>query len=148
MYTENYDELRRIVNSHLGIESGEATKAKFEKAKSEIMVEKTAFSKAISLLTMEKYLEINRQGPEQTTAVQKRTAAMLDSYFIPLPNETIDGAFARAKREAVAKLKKEVSQIKVFSFKDYSFKRRKKSAAPKGRPTNFDYVRVEKKRTT
>ena len=52
MFTENHPDLRKVVNAHLGLNAGEASKTNFEKAKLEIIVKKTAISKAISLLTM------------------------------------------------------------------------------------------------
>lgn len=148
MYTDNHHELRNAVNAHLGLNAGEASKANFEKAKSELIFKKTAISKAISHLSMEKYLEIVGQDSQPVTPVEMSAVAMVDSYFIPLPSETIDGAFARTKRETIAKLKNEVAQVKYFSFKDYSVKRKKTGSAKKIRSTNFDNVRVERKRTT
>lgn len=148
MYRDNHPELRNAVDSHLGIKAGEATKVRFEKAKSELIAQKTAISKSISLLTMDKYLEIVGQKSPATSAVEKSAAELLDSYFIPLPSESINAAFARAKKEAAAKLRLESAQLKVFSLKDYSVKKKKKVAAKKIRATNFDNVRVERKRST
>ncbi|HKJ04273.1 MAG TPA: hypothetical protein VJ974_01650 [Geopsychrobacteraceae bacterium] len=145
-HTDNHTALRKDVNDHLGLKTGEASKANFEKAKSELIAKKTAISKAISLLSMDKYLEIVGQKSQSAAPVVLSAVAMVDSYFIPLPSETIDGAFARTKREAVAKLKSEAAQVKYFSFKDYGVKKKKSSAAKKIRATNFDNVRVERKR--
>ncbi|HEX9776608.1 MAG TPA: hypothetical protein VGA63_00530 [Geopsychrobacteraceae bacterium] len=146
MYKDNHPELRNAVNVHLGLDTGEASKASFEKAKSELIVEKTAISKTISHLTMEKYLEIVGQKSKVTAPLEKGAAEMVDSYFIPLPSESIDAAFARSKREAIAKLRSEASRLKVFSFKDYCVKRKRAVTAKKIRTTNFDNVRVERKR--
>lgn len=128
MHRDNHPELRDIVNSHLGLTNGEAPKTKFEKAKLEIVQTKTAISKAISLLTMEKYLAIVGQKAEAANPAEQGAVEMVDSYFIPLPSETINAAFARTKRESVSKLKLVVAQIKHFSFKDYSVKRKRTSA--------------------
>lgn len=146
MYKDNHDELRKVVNTHLGLKTGEASKPNFEKAKSELVVKKTAISKAISLLTMAKYLVLVKQDSPELAPAEQSAVDMVDSYFIPLPSETIDGAFARTKREAVAKLKSEVAQVKYFSFKDYAVKRKKTGPAKRIRATNFDNVRVERKR--
>ena len=146
MFTENHPDLRKVVNAHLGLNAGEASKTNFEKAKLEIIVKKTAISKAISLLTMEKYLEIVGRDSQAVAAGEKSAVDMVDSYYIPLPSESIDAAFARAKRESMAKLKNEVTQVKYFSFKDYSAKRKKTVSAKKMRSTNFDNVRVERKK--
>lgn len=148
MYKDNHPELRSAVNTHLGLKTGEASKPAFEKAKAELIFQKTAISKATGHISMEKYLETVKRVSQSEDHVEKSVIAMVDSYFIPLPSETIDGAFARAKREAVAKLKSEISQLKYFSFKDYGVKKKKKGAAKKIRPTNFENVRVEKKRTS
>lgn len=145
MHTRDNDNLRKIVNSHLGTKAGEASKANFEKAKTELVFTKTALAKAISLLTIEKYLEIVEQG-SQAAAGENSATDIVDSYFIPLPSESINGAFARAKKESIAKLKSEVAQLKYFTFKDYGFKKKAKAPAKKVRSTNFDNVRVEKKR--
>ena len=145
-HTDNHTAPRKDVNDHLGLKTGEASKASFEKAKSELMARKAAISKAISLLSMDKYLEIVGQKSQSVAPVVMSAVAMVDSYFIPLPSETIDGAFARTKREAVAKLRSEVNQVKYFTFKDYSAKRKKKGTIKKIRATNFDNVRVERKR--
>lgn len=148
MYTDNHPELRSAVNAHLELTSGEASKANFEKAKSELIFTKTAVHKAISHLTMERYLEIAGQRSQEATPVEKSAADMVENCFIPLPSETIDAAFARSKLESIAKLKKQVTQLKVFSFKDYSVKRKKTGSAKKVRSTNFDNVRIERKRTS
>jgi len=152
MYTDNHNEnhtvLRKAVNAHLKLKSGTAEKPNFEKAKSELIAGKTVISKAINHLSMEKYLELVKQDTESLAPAEKSAVAMVDSYFIPLPSETIDGAFSRSKREAVAKLKQEAAQIKYFSFKDYCAKKKKKGTAKKIRATNFDNVRVERKRST
>ncbi|MDT8419759.1 MAG: hypothetical protein RQ754_04955 [Desulfuromonadales bacterium] len=148
MYTDNHPELRSAVNSHLGLKTGEATKTAFEKAKMELIHKKTAISKAINLLNMDKYLEIVGPQAQLATPVEKDAAAMLDDYFIPRPSESIDAAFARAKRESIAKLKNGAAQVKHFSYKDYCVKRKKAAPAKKVRATNFDNVRIEKKRTT
>ena len=118
----------------------------FEKAKSELISTKTALAKSIRLLTIEKYLEIVELNSHGGALDENSATDTVDSYFIPLPSESINAAFARAKRESIAKLKNEVAQLKYFSFKDYSFKRKKKAPAKKLRSTNFDNVRVEKKR--
>ncbi|PLX91926.1 MAG: hypothetical protein C0619_06875 [Desulfuromonas sp.] len=147
MYRENHTELRSAVNAHLGLKTGEASKENFEKAKSELILQKTAISKAVGHLSMEKYLEIVRQDGQSVARPEMSAATAVDNLFHPFPSETLDAAFARAKREAVAKLKNEVSQVKYFTFKDYCVKKKKKIAAKKIRQTNFDNVRVEKKRT-
>lgn len=148
MHKPDNDTLRKVVNAHLGANAGEASKPVFEKTKAELIFTKTALSKAISLLSMEKYLEIVDQDSKGPASDAQAAATIVESYFIPLPTESINGAFARAKKESVAKLKSEVAQLKYFTFKDYSFKKRKKVAAKKIRATNFDNVRVERKRTT
>lgn len=148
MYTDNHPELRKAVNSHLGLKTGEATKTVFEKAKAELIHTKTAIFKAIGLLNMEKYLEIVGPKSQLASPLEKDAADMLDHYFIPRPSESIDAAFARAKRESIAKLKNQAAQVKHFSYKDYCVKRKKATPARKARATNFDNVRIEKKRTT
>jgi hypothetical protein len=146
MYTENHSDLRKIINFHLGPNAGDASKEVFEKAKLELIFTKTARSKAINLITMENYLKIVGQKPEELALGVNDAAAIVESYFIPLPSESINGAFSRAKREAISKLKSEIVQLKSFSFKDYSVQKKKKVSAKKMRTTNFDNVRVEKKR--
>lgn len=146
MYTENHSDLRKIINSHLGPDAGDASKTAFEKAKLELIFTKTARSKAINLITMENYLKISEQKPEDLDPGVNDAAVIVESYFIPLPSESINAAFSRAKREAISKLKSEIMQLKSFSFKDYSFQRKKKGSTKKIRTTNFDNVRVEKKR--
>ncbi|MCW8891876.1 MAG: hypothetical protein OQL18_00980 [Deltaproteobacteria bacterium] len=148
MYTDSHPDLRRVVNAHLGPNAGEASKAAFEKAKSEIISAKTALAKAISLITMEKYLEIAGKDSQTVAHGVKSAVDMVDSYYIPLPSESINAAFARAKRESIAKLKNEVAHVKYFSFKDYSVKRKKMVSAKKVRTTNFENVRVEKRKST
>ena len=148
MLEPNNDKLREVVNSHLGPKTGVAPKVIFEKAKSELIVTKTTLSKAISLITMEKYLEIVEQDGKGVSPIEKSANDMVDSYFIPLPSESINAAFSRAKKEAVSKLKNEVTQLKYFSYKDYTFKKKKKAPVRKIRATNFDNVRVEKKRSS
>jgi len=148
MYTENHPDLRRVVNAHLGANADEASKATFEKVKLEIISAKTALSKAISPLTMEKHLEIVGLDSQAVPPGVKSAVDMVDSYFIPLPSESINAGFARAKRESIAKLKSEVTQLKYFSFKDYSVKRKKMASVKKVRTTNFDNVRVEKRKST
>ena len=147
MYTENYPDFRRVVNTHLGLNTGEASKATFEKAKSEIIFAKTALAKAISLLTMDKYLEIAGQDSQTVVDGVKSAVDMLDSYYIPLPTESINAGFVRAKKESIAKLKNEATQLKYFSFKDYSVKRKKTASAKKVQATNFDNVRVERRKS-
>lgn len=148
MQAPDNDKLRKVVNSHLGPEVSGASKPNFEKAKTELIFAKTALTKAISLLTMEKYLENVEQNAADLTPAEKNATDILDSYFIPLPSESINAAFTRAKRESITKLKGEASQLKYFSFKDYSYKKKKKAPARKIRTTNFDNVRVEKKRSS
>lgn len=148
MHAPDNNKLRELVNSHLGSKTDVASKVRFEKAKSELMFTKTALSKAIGLLSMEKYLEIVEQDAQGVPAAEKSAADIIDSYFIPLPSESINAAFTRAKRESIAKLKSEAAQLKYFSFKDYTFKKKKKAPARKIRTTNFDNVRVEKRRIT
>jgi len=148
MYTENHPDLRKIVDAHLGGNAGEASKATFEKAKLEIIFAKTALAKAISPITMEKYLEVSAKDSQEVTPGVKSAVDMLDSYYIPLPSESIDAGFVRAKKESMAKLKSEVAQLKYFSFKDYSVKKKKKASAKKARSTNFDNVRVERRKST
>ena len=146
MHTRDNNDLREVVNSHLGPKAGEASNLNFEKAKSELIFTKTALTKSIRLLTIEKYLEIVELNSQVGAPGENSATDTVDSYFIPLPSESINAAFARAKRESIAKLKNEVAQLKYFSFKDYSFKRKKKAPAKKLSSTNFDNVRVEKKR--
>ena len=150
MHAPDNNKLREVVNSHLGSKAGEASKPHFEKAKSELIFNKTALTKSINILTMEKYLEITEQNALEGESGESKASGIVDSYFIPLPSETINGAFARAKRESITKLKNEVAQLKYFSFKDYGFKKKtkRKSPAKKLRTTNFDNVVVEKRRTT
>jgi hypothetical protein len=148
MNTPDNDKLRAIVNSHLDLKASEASKPNFEKAKAEIIFAKTALTKSIAPLTMEKYLEITEQSSAGFASDQKVAVDYLDSYFIPLPSESINAAFTRAKRESIAKLKSEAAQLKYFSFKDYGFKKKKKTSASRIRKTNFDNVRVEKRRST
>lgn len=148
MNAPNNDKLREAVNLHLGSKTADASKTNFEKAKTELVFTKTALSKAISLLTIEKYLEIVEQNFAGVSPAEKEATEIVDSYFIPLPTESINAAYSRAKKEAIAKLKGEVAQLRYFTFKDYSFKRKKKAPARKIRTTNFDNVRVEKRRTT
>ncbi len=148
MHTPDNNALRKVVDSHLGSKASEASKPNFEKAKTELIVTKTALTKAISHLTIERYLEIADLSAQGVAPGEKSAADIVDSYFIPLPSESINAAFVRAKKESIAKLKKEVAQLKYFTFKDYSFKRKKKAPAKKIRATNFANVRVEKKRTT
>jgi hypothetical protein len=148
MHRDNHPQLRDIVNSHLGLTTGEAPKTKFEKAKLEIIQTKTSISKAISLLNMEKYLEIVGKKTEAANSAEQGAVDMVESYFIPLPSETINAAFARCKRESVSKLKLLVAQVKHFSHKDYSVKNKKRTSTKKVRATNFDNVRVERKRMT
>ena len=147
MYTDNHPDLRKVVNNHLGPNAGEATKTTFEKAKSEIILTKTALSKTINLLTMEKYLDIVGQDAQTLAPGVKNAVDMVDSYYIPLPSESIAAAFTRAKRESIAKLKQEIAQMKYFSFKEYSVKKKKMTAVRKVRTTNFDNVRVEKRKS-
>ena len=148
MHTRDNNALRELINSHLGSKTGEASKPKFEKAKLELIFSKTALNKAISHLTMEKYLKNVELDSTELPPVEKNATDIVDSYFIPLPSESINGAFERAKRESMAKLKNEAAQLKYFSFKDYTFKKKKRTPAKKIRTTNFDNVRVEKKRKT
>lgn len=148
MYGHDNDKLRELINSHLGPKAAAASKTNFEKAKTELVFSKTALQKAINLLTMEKYLEIVEQNFQGPNPGENSATEVLDSYFIPLPSESINAAFSRAKRESIAKLKREVAQLKYFTYKDYSFKKQKKAPAKKGRTTNFDNVVVEKKRIT
>ena len=148
MYTDNKPDLRKVVNSHLGLNAGDATREVFEKAKLELIFTRMALSKAINLITMENYLGIVGQKPEGLASGDNAAATIVESYFIPLPSESIDAAFSRAKREAISQLKNKVAQLKSFSFKDYSVQRKKKVSAKKVRTTNFDNVRVEKKRKT
>lgn len=146
MYRDNNPDLRKAVDSHLGSNAGNASKEVFEKAKLELIFTKTALSKAINLITMDKYLETVDQKPEGQDSGDYNAAIFVESYFIPLPSESINAAFSRAKREAISKLKNEVAQLKSFSFKDYGFRRKKKVATKKKRTINFDNVLVEKKR--
>ena len=139
--------LRKIINTHLGPKVIEAKQPQFEQAKAELIFTKTALTKAISHLTMPRYLELVDQ-PSAGDAAENSATAIVDDYFIPLPSETIRGGFDRAKKESIAVLRNEVSQLKYFSFKDYGFKKRKKNPVKKNRATNFDTVRVEKKRIT
>ena len=130
----------------MGQNAGDASKAAFEKAKSELIFTKTARSKAINLITMDNYLKIAEQKPEDLAPDVYDAANIVESYFIPLPSESINAAYSRAKREAISKLKSEIVQLKSFSFKDYSVQKKKKGSTKKMRTTNFDNVRVEKKR--
>ena len=139
--------LRKVINTHLGPKVTEATQPQFEKTKTELIFTKTALTKAISHLTMPRYLELVAD-PSEGTAAENNATSIVDDYFIPLPSETINGGFDRAKKESMAKLRNEVSQLKYFSFKDYGFKKRKKTSTKKKRATNFDTVRVERKRIT
>ncbi|WP_321365965.1 hypothetical protein [uncultured Desulfuromusa sp.] len=147
MYSDNHHDLRGIVTAYLGANAGEASKAIFEKAKKEIIATKTALVKAISLVTMDKYLEIVGKDSPDVTQIVKSAVDVVDSYYIPLPNESINAGFARAKRESTAKLRSEATQLKYFSFKDFSIKKKKKAPAKKARSTNFDNVRVEKRKS-
>lgn len=147
MHTDHSADLREVINSHLGLKTGDTTKSNFEKAKTELIFTKTALAKAISLLSMEKYLEVMELTAKEATT-ENSAIDIVDSYFIPLPSESINAAFSRAKKESMAKLKNEVAKLKYFSFKDYTFKKKKAVSAKKIRSTNFDNVRVEKKRTT
>lgn len=142
------DKLRAIVNSHLGTKNGESSKPKFEKAKSELIVANNALIKEIGHLTIEKHLALLEQSPQSLAPAVKAATDIIDSYFIPLPNESINAAFIRAQKEAVSKLKSDTAQLKYFSFKDYNFKKKKKAPTRKIRTTNFENVRVEKKRST
>ncbi len=148
MHTPDNNALRKIVDSQLGAKAGEASKPHFEKAKSELILAKTTLTKAINLITFERYLEVADQSAQGASTAEKNATEMLDSYFIPLPSESINAAFVRAKKESIGKLKNQVAQLKYFSFKDYSRKRKKKPPIKKVRATNFDNVRVEKKRTS
>ncbi len=148
MNAPNNDKLREVVNLHLGSKTANASKAAFEKAKTELVSNKTVLSKAISLLNIEKYLENVEQNFKGLSAAEKAATDMVDSYFIPLPSESINAAFSRAKKESIAKLRGEVAQLKYFTFKDYSFKKKKKAPSRKIRTTNFDNVKVEKRRST
>ncbi len=147
MHTNNNDALRKIVNTHLGSKTDKVSKQSFETAKTELIFTKTALTKDIGHLTMEKFLElVEQKSPEG--AGEKSAIDIVESYFIPLPSETINAAFSRAKKQSIAKLKGEVAQLKYFSFKDYGFKKKIKTSTKKTRSTNFDNVRVEKRRTT
>lgn len=147
MFTDNQHDLRGIVSAHLGANAGEASKVTFETAKKELIASKTALAKAISLVTMDKYLEIVGKDSPDVPPMVKSAVAILDSYYIPLPSESINAGFARAKRESAAKLKSEAAQLKYFSFKDYGVRKKKKAPAKKARATNFDNVRVEKRKS-
>ncbi|SDZ94609.1 hypothetical protein SAMN05660420_00832 [Desulfuromusa kysingii] len=143
MFEDNHPDLRKIVNTYLGVDAGGASKTAFDKAKLEIISTKTALAKAIGHITMDKYLEIVGKDSPDVAQIVKDAVAMLDSYYIPLPSESINAGFARAKKESIAKLKSHASQLKYFSFKDYTVRKKKKAAAKKARSTNFDNVRVE-----
>ena len=148
MNAPDNNKLREIVNSYLGVTKDVTSKPNFEKAKSELIFAKTALIKKVGQLKIDKYLAILDQSPQDSDPQDKAATDILDSYFIPLPTESINAAFIRSQKEAVAKLKREVAQLKYFSFKDYSFKKKKKAPTRKIRTTNFDNVRVEKKRST
>jgi hypothetical protein len=64
---------------------------------------------------MGKYLEISGKDSQAVSLGVKSAADMVDSYYIPLPTESINAGFARAKKESIAKLKSEVAQLKASS---------------------------------
>ncbi len=144
----NNNALRNIVKSHLGAKTETVSRPIFEKAKTELITTKTTLFKSINLLTFERYLEVTDQSIEEADHDEKNATDVIDSYFIPLPSESINAAFARAKKESISRLKSEASQLKYFTYKDFSFKKKLKTPGRKIRATNFDNVRVEKKRSS